>query len=66
MIIFQTAGGGDAGAFGLKGGLLDARPPATTFRSNAYIHRLNRTLQAEECAPFRRTGRSRTGRPWMR
>jgi hypothetical protein len=46
MIIFQTAGG-DAGALGLKGGLLDARPPATTFRNNAYIHRLNRTLQAE-------------------
>lgn len=48
MIIFQTAGSGDAGSFRLNARLLgDRMPSATTFRSNDYIHRLNRTLQAE-------------------
>lgn len=47
MIIFQTAGGGDAGSFGFSGIFSDTGVPATTFRNNAYIHRLNRTLQAE-------------------
>ena len=46
MIIFQTAGG--TGSVGLEAGLLAGRmPDCTTFRSNSYIHRLNRTLQAE-------------------
>jgi hypothetical protein len=45
MIIFQTAGSGDTSSFGLGRAPLGA--PATTFRSNAYIHRLNRALQAE-------------------
>jgi hypothetical protein len=48
MIIFQTAGCGYTGAIGFKSGLLaDAPSQATTFRSDDYIHRLNRTLQAE-------------------
>lgn len=47
MIIFQTAGGGDAGSFPLGGLFSDSDVPATTFRNNSYIHRLNRTLQAE-------------------
>lgn len=49
MIIFQTAGGGNAGSFGASAALLRERgaPVATTFRSNEYIHRLNRALQAE-------------------
>lgn len=48
MIIFSTAGGG-AGGFTVGRGLLgDAyQPTVTTFRNNSYIHRLNRTLQAE-------------------
>lgn len=48
MIIFQTAGSGEFGGMVLKGGLLlSSQPPSTTFRTNAYIHRLNRTLRAE-------------------
>jgi len=48
MIIFQTAGCSYTGAIGFKSGLrTDASGQATTFRSNDYIHRLNRTLQAE-------------------
>lgn len=48
MIIFQTAGSSDAGSFRLNARLLGERMPSTTtFRSNDYIHRLNRTLQAE-------------------
>jgi hypothetical protein len=47
MIIFQTAGSGDLGSLGLRRALAGAPVPATTFRNNAYIHRLNRTLQAE-------------------
>lgn len=50
MIIFQTAGsGGWAGSSlsALGRELLGEGPAATTFRSNGYIHRLNRTLQAE-------------------
>src|SRR5262249_32611129 len=47
MIIFQTASGGDVGSLGLRRALSHAQVPATTFRHNAYIHRLNRTLQAE-------------------
>jgi hypothetical protein len=47
MIIFQTAGGGDAGSLGFGDIFSESKAPSTTFRSNAYIHRLNRTLQAE-------------------
>lgn len=48
MIIFQTAGCGCAGGLELKPGLLaDTDAHSTTFRTNDYIHRLNRTLQAE-------------------
>jgi len=47
MIIFQTAGGGDAGSIGFGEIFSENNASATTFRSNAYIHRLNRTLQAE-------------------
>ena len=50
MIILQTAGGDDAsGVAGFAGSLFgtDAGFQATTFRSNDYIHRLNRTLQTE-------------------
>lgn len=47
MIIFQTAGGGDAGSFGFGALFSESEAPATTFRNNSYIHRLNRTLQAE-------------------
>jgi hypothetical protein len=47
MIIFQTAGGGDAGSIGFGDMFSDTNAKATTFRTNAYIHRLNRTLQAE-------------------
>jgi hypothetical protein len=48
MIIFSTAGGG-VGGLTVGRGLLGAAggPSVTTFRNNAYIHRLNRTLQAE-------------------
>ena len=46
MIMFQTAGTGYAPAFGLTT-RLGALTPATTYRSDAYIHRLNRALQAE-------------------
>jgi hypothetical protein len=46
-IIFQTAGGGTTGSVGLSSSGFLGHPPSTTFRSNAYIHRLNRTLQAE-------------------
>lgn len=48
MIIFQTAGG-NSGSMTLGGGILADRDrvSATTFRNNTYIHRLNRTLQAE-------------------
>lgn len=39
---------GEASGFTVAGALLpDYMPSATTFRSDAYIHRLNRTLQAE-------------------
>lgn len=47
MIIFSTAGGGAGGVIAGHGLLSDAYPSATTFRHNGYIHRLNRTLQAE-------------------
>jgi hypothetical protein len=48
MIIFQTAGCGCANGLKINAGILDrGSAPATTFRSNDYIHRLNRTLQAE-------------------
>lgn len=47
MIIFQTAGGGDASSFGFGAIFSESGAPATTFRNNSYIHRLNRTLQAE-------------------
>jgi hypothetical protein len=48
MIIFQTAGCGCANGIKLGHGLLDAAEvSATTFRTNDYIHRLNRALQAE-------------------
>ena len=48
MIIFQTAGCGCANGLKLSAGILDrGSASATTFRSNDYIHRLNRTLQAE-------------------
>jgi hypothetical protein len=47
MIIFQMAGGGDAGSIGFRDMFSNSNTGATTFRSNAYIHRLNRTLQAE-------------------
>jgi len=48
MIIFQTAGCSYAGPVAYKSGLRAEAPgQATTFRSNDYIHRLNRTLQAE-------------------
>ena len=51
MIIFQTVGGFSARGALVPGALLGTgEPPATTFRSNAYIHRLNRTLQAEHRA----------------
>lgn len=47
MIIFQTAGGG-TGSIRLDSGILAGRSPeCTTFRSNDYIHKLNRALQAE-------------------
>lgn len=48
MIIFQTAGG-SSGGITLGGAILGDRDraSATTFRNNDYIHRLNRTLQAE-------------------
>jgi hypothetical protein len=48
MIIFQTAGGG-TGWVSLDSGLLAGRstPECTTFQTNDYIHKLNRTLQAE-------------------
>lgn len=48
MIIFQTAGGG-TGSMSLDSGILAGRsvPECTTFQTNDYIHRLNRTLQAE-------------------
>ncbi len=48
MIIFQTASG-SGGSLTLGGGLLADRDriSPTTFRNNTYIHRLNRTLQAE-------------------
>ena len=48
MIIFQTAGSGCANGLKINAGILDrGSASATTFRSNDYIHRLNRTLQAE-------------------
>ena len=48
MIIFQTAGCGCANGLKINAGILDrGSASATTFRSNDYIHRLNRTLQAE-------------------
>lgn len=48
MIIFQMATTGEVSGFTVGGGLLsDYQPSATTFRSDSYIHRLNRTLQAE-------------------
>ena len=48
MIIFQMATSGEVGGFTVGAALLpDFQPTATTFRSNDYIHRLNRTLQAE-------------------
>lgn len=50
MIIFQTAGGGDAGSFGFGAIFSETGAPATTFQTNPYIHRLNRTLQAEKRA----------------
>lgn len=48
MIIFQTAGGG-TGSMSLDSGILAGRAHAecTTFQTNDYIHKLNRTLQAE-------------------
>lgn len=48
MIIFSSAGGG-VGGLTVGRGLLGASSQAsvTTFRNNSYIHRLNRTLQAE-------------------
>jgi hypothetical protein len=47
MIIFQTASS-DLTGLSLDASLLKSDfVPATTFRNNAYIHRLNRTLQAE-------------------
>ncbi len=48
MIIFQTAGGG-AGGFTVGTTTIPEayQPHATTFRSDEYIHGLNRTLQAE-------------------
>ncbi len=48
MIIFQTAGGG-SGSMSLDSGILAGRGAAecTTFQTNDYIHKLNRTLQAE-------------------
>lgn len=50
MIIFQTAGGGDASSIGFGAIFSETGAPATTFRTNSYIHRLNRTLQAEKRA----------------
>jgi hypothetical protein len=48
MIIFQTAGSGDASGFRFDAHLLgDLGSVATTYRESDYIHRLNRTLQAE-------------------
>jgi len=49
MIIFQTACGSATSNLRLGRSLLvsTGTPQSTTFRSNAYIHRLNRTLQAE-------------------
>jgi len=47
MIIFQTAGGGDTGSLGFGDIFSESKSSSTTFRSNSYIHRLNRTLQAE-------------------
>lgn len=49
MIILQTAGGGEVTSFpwdGLLKGRVD-QAPATSFRNSDYIHKLNRTLQAE-------------------
>lgn len=48
MIIFQTAGSSLTSGFRFDAHLLgDLSSQATTFRDNDYIHRLNRTLQAE-------------------
>ena len=46
MIILQTAGSGESSGI-LGSGLLNPLDQTTTFRNNSYIHRLNRTLQAE-------------------
>lgn len=48
MIIFQTVGCGCANGLKISAGVLDGGDSsATTFRTNDYIHRLNRALQAE-------------------
>jgi hypothetical protein len=47
MIIFQTAGSGDASGFRFDALLLGDRAQVTTFSDNDYVHRLNRTLQSE-------------------
>ncbi|TWW09796.1 hypothetical protein E3A20_10760 [Planctomyces bekefii] len=48
MIILQTAGSGNASGMGVGRGLLaDLGGQVTTFEENDYIHKLNRTLQAE-------------------
>ena len=48
MIIFQTVGCGCANGFKITAGMLENPDvSATTFRTNDYIHRLNRALQSE-------------------
>ncbi|MBM4252625.1 MAG: hypothetical protein FJ146_11690 [Deltaproteobacteria bacterium] len=57
MIIFQTVGCGCAGGLKISAGVLDGGDSsATTFRTNEYIHRLNRALQAEMRAYATYTG----------
>jgi hypothetical protein len=46
MLILQTVGG-DGGGVGTGSWVTDIDATGTTFRQNSYIHRLNRTLQAE-------------------
>jgi hypothetical protein len=47
MIILQTAGSGESGGILGSNLLANNLDQTTTFRNNSYIHRLNRTLQAE-------------------
>ena len=67
MIIFQTAGSGNQVGAGLRLGahlLGDLSAQATTYQDNSYVHRLNRTLQAEirAVSAYRSLGAKRTGR----